>query len=175
MGQLSLWSWTLLLNWAHKSFFFTPSLLEWCFFSRLCPKQCFKTRPGPVGRSGTRPTRVYGWAGSMQKIGWELARPDPVGPGKPGWDPGLFSFFFSLFFCWLFLWMGTEGEEEVVVLKLEKDGRDIRGQEGYRCTNPLLSSWAPPPPKPKRERERSWNYEDLRRTRRGLTPLIKQR
>ena len=38
---------------------------------------------------------------------------------------------FSLFFCWLFLWMGTEREEEVFVLKLEKDGRDSRGQEGY--------------------------------------------
>jgi len=55
---------------------------------------------------------------------------------------GWVSFFFSLFFCWLFLWMGTEGEEEVVVLKLEKDGRDSRGQEGYRCIQQDCTSWS---------------------------------
>jgi hypothetical protein len=50
--------------------------------------QCFKTRPGPAGQPGTRPTRACGRAGSKQKTGWELARPDPEGrtgtrPARP--------------------------------------------------------------------------------------------
>jgi len=50
--------------------------------------QCFKTRPGPAGQLGTRPTRACGRAGSKQKTGWELARPDPVDPeGWPGTRP----------------------------------------------------------------------------------------
>ena len=48
--------------------------------------QCFKTRPGPAGRPGTRATRVCGRVGSKRKIGWELARSDLVDPG-PGTRP----------------------------------------------------------------------------------------
>jgi hypothetical protein len=42
-------------------------------------------RPGPArwvdlrpGRPATRSTQACGWAGSKQKTGWELARPDPA-------------------------------------------------------------------------------------------------
>jgi hypothetical protein len=50
--------------------------------------QCFKTRPGPAGQPGTRPTRACGLAGSKQKTGWELAWPDPVDQeGWPGTRP----------------------------------------------------------------------------------------
>jgi len=69
-------------------------------------------RPGTVAGPGLSKKQAGNWPG------WPGGSTrDPAGPGKPGQDPGLFSFFFSLFFCWLFLWMGTEGEEEVVVFK----------------------------------------------------------
>ena len=43
--------------------------------------QCFKTRTGPAGRPGTRPTRAW-W---RQKPARELARWNPVDPeGRPG-------------------------------------------------------------------------------------------
>jgi len=68
-------------------------------------KQCFKTRPSPVGRLGTRPTRACGRAGSKPKTGWELARPDPVDPeGQPGTrparpNPAETRVFFFIFSC----------------------------------------------------------------------------
>jgi hypothetical protein len=47
----------------------------------------FETRPGEETRDPADP-------GLSKKKGWELTRStwrvDPVGPGKPGWDPGLF-------------------------------------------------------------------------------------
>ena len=83
------------------------------FFSFLCfsrylscrwwhLKQCFKTRTGPTGRPGTRPTRTRDQSKWRQKPVWKLAREnlvnpagrpgtrstrDPVHPVKPGWDP----------------------------------------------------------------------------------------
>ena len=66
--------------------------------------QCFKTRPGPAGQPGTRPTRACGRAGSKQKKAgnWlgkirSTRRVDP-GPGRPGQTrlrPG-FIFFYIL-------------------------------------------------------------------------------
>jgi hypothetical protein len=38
--------------------------------------------------------------------------------------------------------MGTEGEDGVVVLKREKDGRDNRGVEGYCCIQLDCTSWS---------------------------------
>jgi hypothetical protein len=69
--------------------------LVYCIVSNY---QCFKTRPGGL-------TRVCGWAGSKQKTGWELARPDPVNPaGRPGTRPARANpaetrvfFFFDIF------------------------------------------------------------------------------
>ena len=42
--------------------------------------QCFKTRTGPAGRPGTRPTQAWDWSGLRQKPARELARENPVDP-----------------------------------------------------------------------------------------------
>jgi hypothetical protein len=38
----------------------------------------FKTRTGPMGRPGTRPTRAWDRSGWRQKPAWELARRNPT-------------------------------------------------------------------------------------------------
>jgi hypothetical protein len=64
----------------------------------LRSKQCFKTRTGPAGQPGTRPTRAWNRSGLRQKPARELARENPVDPepGPPGQTrvrPGHFFFF----------------------------------------------------------------------------------
>ena len=68
-----------------------------CFFFKniLCFNQSFKTRTGPAGWPGTRPTRAWDRSGWRQKPAWELARRNPVDPGpgplgQPGWDRSIF-------------------------------------------------------------------------------------
>jgi hypothetical protein len=63
--------------------------------------QSFKTRPGPAGLPGTRPTRAWDRSGLRQKPARELARGNPVDPGPdpPGQTrvrPGQFFLLFSL-------------------------------------------------------------------------------
>jgi len=69
-------------------------------------KHSFKTRTGPAGRPGTRPTRAWDRSGWRQKPARELTRWNPVDPeGRPGTRstrstrvrPGLF------FLAWLML------------------------------------------------------------------------
>ena len=48
-------------------------------------KHSFKTRTGPAGRPGTRPTRAWDRSGWRQKPARELTRRNPVDPeGRPG-------------------------------------------------------------------------------------------
>ena len=63
--------------------------------------QCFKTRTGPAGRPGTRPTRAWDRSEWRQKPARELARENPVdpGPGPPGQTrvrPGQFFFILTV-------------------------------------------------------------------------------
>jgi len=68
--------------WDHVRIWNEPKLDLWIVLPSF---QCFKTRTGPAGRPGTRPTRAWDRSGWRQKPARELARWNPVDPaGRPG-------------------------------------------------------------------------------------------